>query len=201
MPKHTNYACVTCIQIENPNHTPYWPAQGWLAKYYSPPSNQRETNSFWEWKWTFYWAQSIGFQNSVILVLKVIHLITYFTVWLCEHQYALHGAQDFIIKIHSIWPEEINSLVWQLLFCSRYFLKSIYLLLRKVLVKVVNILQQGDRFWFIHILSCRFNPIRSQLETVLNFWLVNVCLKEYEFIKGGHSFGLLSVIPNHEAAK
>ena len=34
-------------------------------------------------------------------------------------------------------------------------------------------LQQGahrcDRFWFIHILSYRFYPVRSQLETVLDF--------------------------------
>ena len=58
-------------------------------------------------------------------------------------------------------------------------------------------LQQGaqkcDSFWFIHILSYRFNPIRSQLETVLNFWLVNVCMKECELIEGGHTFGLLAV--------
>ena len=48
-------------------------------------------------------------------------------------------------------------------------------------------LQQGTQkcapFWFIHILSCRFNPIRSQLETVLDFWLVNVYMKECELIK------------------
>ena len=58
-------------------------------------------------------------------------------------------------------------------------------------------LQQGaqkcDRFWFIHILSYRFYPIRSQLETVLDFCLVNVCIKECELIKGGHTFGLLAV--------
>ena len=58
-------------------------------------------------------------------------------------------------------------------------------------------LQQGaqkwDRFWFIHIVSYRFNTIRSQLETVLDFWLVNVCMKECELIKGGHTFELLAV--------
>jgi len=51
-----------------------------------------------------------------------------------------------------------------------------------------------NAFDFIHILSHRFNPIRSQLETVLDFWLVNVCMKECELIKknkGGHSFRLL----------
>ena len=53
-------------------------------------------------------------------------------------------------------------------------------------------------FWFIHILSYRFNPIRSQLETVLDFWLVNVCMKECELIKGGHTFGLLAVMPNQK---
>ena len=59
-------------------------------------------------------------------------------------------------------------------------------------------LQQGaqkcDRFWFIHILLCRFNPIRIHLETVLNFWLVNVCVKECELIKGDHTFKLLAVM-------
>ena len=49
-----------------------------------------------------------------------------------------------------------------------------------------NFLQQGaqncGRFSFIHILSCRFNPIRSQLETILDFWLLNVCMKECELI-------------------
>ena len=58
-------------------------------------------------------------------------------------------------------------------------------------------LQQGaqkwDRFWFIHVVSYRFNTIRSQLETVLDFWLVNVCMKECELIKGGHTFELLAV--------
>ena len=54
-----------------------------------------------------------------------------------------------------------------------------------------------DRFWFIHILLYRFNPIRSQLETVLDFWLVSVCMKECELIKGGHTFGLLAVTNNH----
>ena len=39
-----------------------------------------------------------------------------------------------------------------------------------------------------------FNPIRSQLETVLDVLLVNVCMKECELIKGGHTFGLLAVI-------
>ena len=60
-----------------------------------------------------------------------------------------------------------------------------------------GLLQQGaqkcDRFWFMHILSCRFNPIRSQLETVLHIWLVNVCMKECELIKGGRTIGLLAV--------
>ena len=50
-----------------------------------------------------------------------------------------------------------------------------------------------DHFWFMHILSYRFNPIRSQLETVLDLWLVNVCMKECELIKGGRTFGLLAV--------
>ena len=58
-------------------------------------------------------------------------------------------------------------------------------------------LQQGaqkwDRFWFIHVVSYRFNTIRSQLETVLDLWLVNVCMKECELIKGGHTFELLAV--------
>ena len=58
-------------------------------------------------------------------------------------------------------------------------------------------LQQGaqkwDRFWFIHVVSYRFNTIRGQLETVLDFWLVNVCMKECELIKGGHTFELLAV--------
>ena len=52
-------------------------------------------------------------------------------------------------------------------------------------------LQQGaqkwDRFWFIHVVSYRFNTIRSQLETVLDF------MKECELIKGGHTFELLAV--------
>ena len=43
------------------------------------------------------------------------------------------------------------------------------------------------------ILSCKFNPIRSQLETVLDFWLVNVCMEECELIKSGHTFGLPAV--------
>ena len=29
---------------------------------------------------------------------------------------------------------------------------------------------------------------------VLNFWLVNVYMKEYEFIKRGHAFGLIAVV-------
>ena len=65
-----------------------------------------------------------------------------------------------------------------------------------LLTKFVR-LQQGakkcDRFWFIHIFSYRFHPIRSQLETVLDFWLVNVCMKKCELIKGGLTFGLLAV--------
>ena len=40
-----------------------------------------------------------------------------------------------------------------------------------------------DRFWFIHIFSYS-NPIKSQLKTVLDFWLVNVCMKEFELILG-----------------
>ena len=50
-----------------------------------------------------------------------------------------------------------------------------------------------EQFWFVHILSYTFNPIRSQLETVLDFWLLNVCMKECELIKGGRIFGLLAV--------
>ena len=54
------------------------------------------------------------------------------------------------------------------------------------------VLEQGaqkcDHFQFIHILG-RFNPIRSQLETVLDFWLVNAFMKECELIKGGRIFG------------
>ena len=46
---------------------------------------------------------------------------------------------------------------------------------------------------YSHILSHRFNPIRSQLETVLGFWLVNVCMKECELIKGGNTFRLLAL--------
>lgn len=40
-----------------------------------------------------------------------------------------------------------------------------------------------DRFWFLHILSYS-NPIKSQLKTVLDFWLVTVCMKEFELILG-----------------
>ena len=43
------------------------------------------------------------------------------------------------------------------------------------------ILLQGarkcDRFWFIHILLCRFKPISSQLKTVLDFRLVKDSLR------------------------
>ena len=46
---------------------------------------------------------------------------------------------------------------------------------------------------YSHILSHRFNPIRSQLETILGFWLVNVCMKECGLIKGGHTFRLLAL--------
>ena len=62
---------------------------------------------------------------------------------------------------------------------------------------VILVLQQGaqqcDHFWFMHILSYRFNPIRSQLETVLDFWLVNVYMEEYELINGNRTIGLLAV--------
>ena len=37
-----------------------------------------------------------------------------------------------------------------------------------------------------------FRPMRSQLETVLVFLLVNVCMKECELIKGGHTSRLLA---------
>jgi len=50
-----------------------------------------------------------------------------------------------------------------------------------------------DCFSFIHILSYRFNPVRSQLETVFDFWLVNVCMKECDLITEGHTFGILAV--------
>ena len=67
----------------------------------------------------------------------------------------------------------------------------------KLLSFLLNLLKQGaqkcDRFWFIHLLFYRFNPIRSQLETVLDFWLVNVCMEECELITGGHPYGLLAV--------
>ena len=46
---------------------------------------------------------------------------------------------------------------------------------------------------YSHYFVQRFNPIRSQLENVLDFWLVNVFMKECELIKAGHSFGLLAV--------
>ena len=48
-----------------------------------------------------------------------------------------------------------------------------------------------NAFIIILFTSCRFSPIRSQLETVLHFWLVNVCMKECGLIKGGHTFRLL----------
>ena len=53
---------------------------------------------------------------------------------------------------------------------------------------------KSDCFQFIHILSCRFNPIRSQLETVLDVWLVNACMKECVLIKWGYTFGLLAAM-------
>ena len=31
------------------------------------------------------------------------------------------------------------------------------------------------------------------METILDFWLVEVYMKECELIKGGHAFGLLAV--------
>ena len=52
-------------------------------------------------------------------------------------------------------------------------------------------LQQGVQK--CDVLSCRFNPIRGQLKTVLDFWLVTVCMKECELIKEGHTFGLLAL--------
>ena len=52
--------------------------------------------------------------------------------------------------------------------------------------------QKFGRFLFVHILLHRFNPIRSQLETVLHLWLVYVCVKECELM-WGHIFGLLAV--------
>ena len=52
--------------------------------------------------------------------------------------------------------------------------------------------QKFGRFLFVHILSHRFHPIRSQLETVLDFWLVYVGVKECELM-WGHIFGLLAV--------
>ena len=72
-------------------------------------------------------------------------------------------------------------------------------MLRKIrkIIEKRYLLQQGAQklwpFWFIHILSYRFNPIRSQMETVLRFWLVNVYIKECELIKGGHTFGVPAV--------
>ena len=35
-----------------------------------------------------------------------------------------------------------------------------------------------DCFLFTHILLYKFNPIRNQLETVLDFWLDDVFMKE-----------------------
>ena len=40
----------------------------------------------------------------------------------------------------------------------------------------------------------QINSIRRELETVLDFWLVYVCTKECELIKGGHTFWLFAVI-------
>ena len=37
------------------------------------------------------------------------------------------------------------------------------------------------------------HDLRSQLETVLDIWLVNVCIKEYGLFKEGHTFGVLAV--------
>ena len=51
-----------------------------------------------------------------------------------------------------------------------------------------------DRFSFIHILLYSFNPIRGQLETDLDVWLVNVCMKGSELIKGSHTFGFFSLL-------
>ena len=39
----------------------------------------------------------------------------------------------------------------------------------------------------------RAYDLRSQLETVLDIWLVNVCIKEYGLFKAGHTFGVLAV--------
>ena len=62
---------------------------------------------------------------------------------------------------------------------------------------LTTVLQQGvqkcDCFWVIHILSNRFSPIKIQLGTVLNFWLVSVCMKEWQLIKEGHIFRFLTV--------
>ena len=41
--------------------------------------------------------------------------------------------------------------------------------------------------------SCRFNPIRSQMENVLDFRLVNVCMKESELINGSYALRLLRI--------
>ena len=71
---------------------------------------------------------------------------------------------------------------------SVFLLKKLY---RYVLLQGT---QKCDRFWFIHILSNRFNPIRSQPKTDLESWFVNVYMKECELIKGGRTFGLLAVI-------
>ena len=39
----------------------------------------------------------------------------------------------------------------------------------------------------------QIDPIRSQLETALDFLLVNTCMEECELIKGGHTLRLLVV--------
>ena len=39
----------------------------------------------------------------------------------------------------------------------------------------------------------RTYDLRRQLETVLDIWLVNVCIKEYGLFKAGHTFGVLAV--------
>ena len=86
-------------------------------------------------------------------------------------------------------------------FCSESPIRSDYhphhltaiKLLSFFLTRLKQRTQKCDRFWLIHILLYRFNPIRCQLETALNFWLVNLCVKECELITGGHTYGLLAV--------
>ena len=79
------------------------------------------------------------------------------------------------------WTHKKHSLIWNFI---EFIFRS---------YSLQQVAQKCDRFWFILILSYRFHSIRSQLETVLDFWLVNVCMKECELIKGGHTFGLLAV--------